>query len=87
MNKQNIIIIVVLVVSVVGFYILDNFITGKKENEEVGIVTELSYVDVKVSGGVVRSGSYYLPSELTINDLFEITPNKYPLCFKFSNTS
>ena len=69
MNKQNLILIVVLILGVVGFYLIDTYLFKDKKESDIE-VTELSYVEINVSGCVVRSGSYKLPSTYTIKDLF-----------------
>lgn len=70
-NKQNIIMIVVLVVGVIGFYVIDSFINNNKDDTVLEI-EDLSYVDIRVSGAVLRSGEYHLPSDLTIESLFNM---------------
>ena len=63
--------IVVLVVGVIGFYVIDSFINTKKDDTVLEI-EDLSYVDIRVSGAVLRSGEYHLPSDLTIESLFNM---------------
>lgn len=69
MNKQNLILIIVFVLGVIGFYLVDSYLFKEKKDVDVEI-SELSYVEINVSGCVLRSGSYKLPATYTIKELF-----------------
>ena len=72
MKYQNIILIGVFVLLIIVFYL---FSTPKSKKEEEPIVEEtkkeVKYYDVKLSGEFLRTGSYLIPSDWTLEMLFE----------------
>ena len=79
MKKQNLIIICVFILIIVGFYLvscnysIDEVIT-EEVNEEIIIK---DYVMIYVGGNVERSGYFKVPSNWTIGELFDYVKVKY----------
>lgn len=75
MRKQNVIILIVFVCIIVGFYV-GNYFINKSEDEIITKKTEevktSEYVSCYVFGEVNRSDTYKIPSSWTVGMLFEL---------------
>ena len=79
MKKQNLIIICVFLLIIIGFYLVScNYSSDSVVTEEVNdeIIIK-DYVTVYVGGNVERSGYFKVPSNWTIGELFDYVKVKY----------
>lgn len=79
MKRQNLIIICVFLLIIVGFYLVScNYSSDSIVTEEINdeIIIK-DYVTVYVGGNVERSGYFKVPSNWTIGELFDYVKAKY----------
>ena len=74
MKQQNIILIGVFVFTIIAFYLVSCHRTTKKEEvitKEETNEGEVTYYTINLSGEFLRTGTYLIPSNWTLNMLFE----------------
>ena len=74
MKQQNIILIGVFVFVIIAFYLVSCHKTTKKDEvitkDEIN-VEEVTYYTINLKGEFLRTGTYLIPSNWTLNMLFE----------------
>ncbi len=74
MKQQNVILIGVFVFVIIAFYLIGCYKNTKKEEvitkDEIS-VGEVTYYTINLSGEFLRTGTYLIPSDWTLNMLFE----------------
>ena len=74
MKQQNIILIGVFVFAIIAFYLVSCHRTIKKEEvitKEETNIEEVTYYTINLCGEFLRTGTYLIPSNWTLNMLFE----------------
>ena len=73
MKKQNLIIIGVFILVVIGFYLISCNEDSDDVSNSISYTPNDTYVKVSVGGEVLREGSYSVPSYWTLEMLFNYT--------------